>query len=110
MPDLFSSIGGWITATDIPAQIREVDVSGLFANGYFLVPFICLIIYIFLTRSFKNLVLIGLGTGLWAFSGSEYVKDVVMDGEFQLGKVWPALAVGIGTIGTIFLMVFGNSD
>lgn len=110
MPVFSLSVTGWLDATRLPEQISKVEIGGLFSNPYFLVPFICLIIFILLSRSYKNLLLIGMGIGLWAFSGSEYVKDIMMDGELQLSKIWPVLAVGIGTIGTIVLMVFGKSD
>lgn len=100
----------WIDSTKVLSQIQNVEVGDLFTNPYFLGPFAFLILYIVMTHTYKNLVLVGLGIGLWAFSGSSYTKDIFIDGELQLNKVWPALAVGFGTIGTIVLMVFGSSE
>jgi len=42
----FSSISDLLQATHLPEQISDVDVTALFSNPWFLVPFVGFIIYI----------------------------------------------------------------
>ena len=106
MPDFLIRAGEWIHQTQVLEQIKAVDGSGLFHNPYFLAPFICLIIYNLYRQTFTNLVIIAVGLGLWYFSGTDYVRGAVVDGEIQIGKILPLAGVGIGGIAVLVYLLF----
>jgi len=110
MPEFLNSIGNWIHHTQVLDQIKEVDVKGLFKNPYFLVPFISLIIYYLYKQAINNLVIIGLCLGLWYFSGTQYVKDSVVNGEIQIGHILPIVGLGIAGIAVLIYLVFIRQD
>lgn len=110
MPDFLIRASEWIHQTQVLEQIKSVDVSGLFHNPYFLAPFICLIIYNLYRQTFTNLIIIGVGLGLWYFSGTSYVRGAVVDGEIQIGKILPLAGVGIGGIAVLVYLLFIRQD
>jgi len=107
---LFGSISQAVADTNLPEQISNVDVGGLFSNPFFLIPFIGLVGYLLYKQSFNNLVLIGLGMGVWIFSGSKYAHGLVVDGQIQADKVLPLLGVSVVVVAVIIYLFFGRSD
>ena len=56
------------------------------------------------------MILIVLGFGLWMFSGSQYMKNVFVDGQLQLDAIAPIIGVGIAAIAIIIYVLFIRSD
>ncbi|MDD5758605.1 MAG: hypothetical protein PHI06_05940 [Desulfobulbaceae bacterium] len=110
MPDFLNRAIEWIHQTQVLEQIQAVDVSGLFHNPYFLAPFICVIIYNLYRQTFTNLIIIAIGLGLWYFSGTDYVRGAVIDGQVQISKIIPLAGVGIGSIGVLVYLLFIRQD
>jgi hypothetical protein len=110
MPDILISIVDFIEATQVPEQFREVDARGLFANFYFLIPFLAVVGHCIFRKSINNLTLIGLFFGVWLFSGSSYMQDMVVDGVLQLDKVLPLAGAGVVVISVIVYLLFIRSD
>ena len=110
MQEYLLAIKEWIVNTQVPEQIKAVDAAGLFHNPYFLTPFICLIIYYLYKQAINNLVILGLVTGLWYFSGTDYVRNAVVGDRIQLSHVLPIAGVGIFGIAVIIYLVFIRQD
>ncbi len=110
VPGFVKSTIDWVHHTQVLEQIRAVDVSGLFHNPYFLVPFICLMIYYLYKQAINNLIITALGIGLWYFSGTDYVKSAVVGGVVQIGHILPIAGVGIFGIGVLIYLVFIRQD
>lgn len=110
MPDFLSRAIEWVHQTQVLEQIQVVDVSGLFHNPYFLAPFICVIIYNLYRQTFTNLIIIGIGLGLWYFSGTPFVRGAVVDGQIQISKIIPLAGVGIGSIAVLIYLLFIRQD
>jgi len=110
MPDFLIRVSEWMLQTQVLEQIKAVDVSGLFHNPYFLAPFICVVIYNLYRQTFTNLIIIALALGLWYFSGTEYVRGAVVDGQIQIGKILPLAGVGIGGIAVLVYLLFIRQD
>lgn len=110
MPEFVKSVGAWVNHTQVLPQFRAVDVSGLFHNPYFLVPFICLMIYYLYKQAINNLVITALFLGLWYFSGTDFVKSSVVNGEVQIGHIIPIAGIGVLVIGILVYLVFMRQD
>jgi hypothetical protein len=110
IPEFFNSLTAWINHTEVPAQIRMVDAGGLFKNPYFLVPFIALIINYLYRQAFNNLVVIALIIGLWYFSGTEFVRGSIVNGEVQIGHILPIAGVGVAGIAILIYILFIKQD
>ncbi len=110
IPEFFNSITAWINHTQVPIQIRTVDVGGLFKNPYFLVPFIALIINYLYRQAINNLLVTALIIGLWYFSGTEFVRDSVVNGEVQIGHILPIAGVGVAGIAILIYIFFIRQD
>lgn len=110
MSDFIARISEWIQQTQVLEQIKAVAVSGLFHNPYFLVPFICLIVYNLYRQTFTNLIILALILGLWYFSGTSYVQEAVMEGEVQIGKILPVVGVGVAGIAVLVYLLFIRQD
>ncbi|MDH4320047.1 MAG: hypothetical protein OEV73_00970 [Desulfobulbaceae bacterium] len=110
MADFFARMMEFFNSTQIPTQFNEVDVKGLFTNGWFMIPFLALVVYQLFKQAFNNLALIGIGMGLWIFSGSHYVREIRVNGEIQMDKVLPLVVVGVVTLGIIIYLYFIRSD
>lgn len=110
MLDFLMSILDVINSTQIPDQIRTVDAIGLFTNGYFLVIFISYLGFKLYKQDFNSLVIVGLCIGLWLFSGSHFMQGLIVNGELQIGKVLPVVAVFMGAIGVAIYFLFMRAD
>jgi len=110
MGDFFGKITDWVNATQVPEQISQVDVGGLFTNWYFLVPFVCLIAYLLYKQAFTNIFLIAIGIGVWFFTGTQYVQELTVNGEIQMEKVLPVAFGAMVVLAVIVYIIFGRSD
>lgn len=110
MPEFLVSVIDLVNSTNVPQQISEVDAKELFTNSYFLVPFIGVVGYMIYKQALNSLVVTGLGIGLWIFSGSNYMQGAIVDGEIQLEKLLPVLAVWVLAIGVFIYFLFVRSD
>ncbi|MFH1217657.1 MAG: hypothetical protein V1706_14265 [Pseudomonadota bacterium] len=110
MADFLSPVMDFINSTELPNQIRNVDVKGLFTNPWFLVPFLGQIGWWCYKQAVNSLVCTGLAICVWWFSGSEYARGMVIDGNLQLAKILPVAGVGFGIIIVLVYLFFIRSD
>lgn len=110
MTDFWPAVVEFVNATQVLDQLRTVDLRGLFTNWYFLIPLIVVIGYNLYKQAFTNLVLVGLGFGLWAFTGSPYMQNLVVDGQLDIGKILPVAAVWVVAIAIAVYLLFMRSD
>ena len=110
MIEFLGQIVDFLNSTNVPQQISEVDAKDLFTNTWFLVPFIAFICYNLYKQAMNTLVLPGLGFGLWLFSGSRYMENLVVGDKLQLDKVLPVAGVFIGAIAIAIYFLFMRSD
>jgi hypothetical protein len=108
--EILAAIAEFISNTNIPEQFRQVDAAGLFTNPWFLVPFVAFIGYELYKQSMNTLVITGVAIGLWIFSGSPMTKDLIVDGQLQIGKVLPVAGVGVVALGIIVYFLFMRSE
>ena len=110
MSDFFGKILAWIESTHIQEQVANVDYVGLFANPWFLVPFIAAVLYLVYKQSFKDLIIIIIFIAVWWVSGTEYMDTLVVGDELQISKILPILFGGAAVLGFVIYMFFGRSD
>ncbi len=110
MLDLINPVIDFFNQTQIPVQLREVDLQGLFFNPWFMVPVSVLILWWLYTQAISKLAVTALAFGLWLFSGSSYSKNLIINNELQLDKVWPLTMVGVIAIAIIIYLVFVRDD
>ena len=110
MGDFFALIMSWIESTQIPDQVKDVDIVGLFSNPWFLVPFIFGVGYLLFKQSWKDLILVAIFVAVWWVSGTEYMDTLVVGDELQINKILPVLFGGAAVLGFIIYMFFGRSD
>ncbi len=110
MGEFLGKVVEWFYGTQVPEQISRVDATGLFTNWYFLAPFICIVIYLLYKQAFTNLFLIAIGFGVWYFTGTQYMQELVVGGEIQVDKVLPVAASAVVILGVIVYLVFGRTD
>jgi len=108
--DLVEPIGHFLEKTHLPEQIKAVDLPALFANPWFLVPFIALVGYLLYKKAFRDLLILGTIIALWWVSGTHYMQTLVVNGELQVSKVLPVLFGGAAILGLIIYILFGRSD
>ena len=104
----FEKIVEFITSTNLPKQIDEVDLA-LFANPWFIVPFVALIGWWIYKQKFKDIVIALIFVGIWYVSGTEYMATLIVGGELQIGKILPIMFGGAAVLGVIVYMYFGRS-
>ncbi len=110
MSEFMDRVRAFVEGTRVPEQIDAIDYMGLFSNGYFMVPFLLIIGYMIYTKSLKELVVLGMGTGVWISSGTEYMQGLIVDGELQMDKVLPVTFGGAVLLGIVIYMYFGRSE
>ncbi len=107
---ILDRIWAFAEATGVPGQVGAVDVHGLFSNPWFLVPFLLVVCYLLYRQAFTDLVVMGIGIGLWVFSGSSYMQGLVTDGQIDIGRILPVAGVWIGGLAVVIYLVFIRSD
>ncbi len=105
----FAKIGAWLQSTQIPEQVKDVEVIALFTNPWFVIPFAAFVGYLIWKQSFNELIIIGIFVLLWWLSGTEYMQTLVVDGELQMKKILPVLAGASAVLGFIIYLFFGRS-
>ncbi len=110
MAEIFSDITAWFASTHLQEQIRDVDFPGLFTNPYFLVPFIALIGYLLFKQAWKDLIIFGLLTTAWWFTGTDYMSTLIVNGEIQISRILPVVFGGAAVLGVVIYLLFGRSD
>jgi hypothetical protein len=106
----FEPIGRFLESTGLPEQFKEVDLAGLFANPWFLVPFIALVGYLLYKKAFRDMIILGAVMGVWYASGTPYMQTLVVDGEVQINKILPVIFGGAAVLGLVIYLLFGRSD
>jgi uncharacterized membrane protein YgdD (TMEM256/DUF423 family) len=106
MGDFLAAISDFILATNVPEQFREVNVKALFTNVYFLIPLLAVIGHIIYRKSVNSLILLCLFFGVWLFSGSSYMDNLIVNGVLQLDKVLPLAGAGVVVISVLVYLVF----
>ena len=110
MSDFLVRITEWIQQTQVLEQIQRVDAMGLFHNPYFLAPLICLVIYNLYRQTFSNLIVFAVIFGLWYFSGTDYFRSAVKEGEVQISKILPIAGISISGVGLLIYLLFIRQD
>ncbi|MFV0436753.1 MAG: hypothetical protein ACK5PS_05100 [Desulfopila sp.] len=107
---VLSGLTAWFDSTNIPQQVSEVDIVGLFTNPWFLVPFIALMVYLLYKQKVKDIILVVMILAMWWVSGTEYMHTLIVNGELQISKILPVLFGGAAALGLAIYLLFGRSD
>ena len=108
--DFFTKIKDWFVSIQIPEQIRDVDITGLFTNPWFIVPFVLMVGYMLLKQQWKDLIIIAIFIAIWWVSGTQYMDTLLVNGEIQIEKVLPVIFGGAAVLGFVIYLFFGRSD
>ncbi|MBW1637348.1 MAG: hypothetical protein JRC87_08460 [Deltaproteobacteria bacterium] len=108
--EFLTKIANWFESTHLQEQVKDVDLTGLFSNPWFIVPFACLILYLLYKQSWKDIIIISIFIGVWWISGTPYMKSLIVNGEVQIAKILPVIFGGAVTIGFVIYLLFGRSD
>ncbi|MEW6502202.1 MAG: hypothetical protein ACOY8P_04375 [Thermodesulfobacteriota bacterium] len=108
--EFLTTIAEFFTSTNIPEQFRQVDAAGLFTNPWFLVPFVLFVGYQLYKQAINTLVITGVAIGLWIFSGSPLTRDLIVDGQLQLGKILPLAGVVVAALAIVVYFLFMRSE
>ena len=106
----FENLKEWFVASQIPEQIRDVDIGGLFTNPWFIVPFVVMVCYMLFRQKWKDLIIIAIFVGIWWVSGTNYMDTLLVNGEIQIDKVLPVVFGGAAVLGFVIYLFFGRSD
>lgn len=113
----WQKLGDWLEPvrqllekTHLQEQVKDVDITGLFTNPWFLVPFIALAGYMIYKKAFRDMIILGAVMALWYASGTPYMQSLVVNGELQVNKVLPVLFGGAVVMGIVIYLLFGRSD
>ena len=106
----FKPVLDFVISTKVPEQIENIQFKSLFTNGWFLVPYICMLGWNFYKQAFNNIIIILLLTGSWAFFGTPYMQEVLAQDEIQLGAVLPLIAGACTVLGIIFYIIFFKDE
>ncbi|RUM34192.1 MAG: hypothetical protein DSY50_06850 [Desulfobulbus sp.] len=98
-----------IEASNLPDQIGNVDVAGLFTNPWFVIPFIIWVGYLIYKQAFRDLIITVIIIALWWVSGTEYMQTLVVGDELQINKILPVLFGAAAILGFLIYMFFGRS-
>ncbi|MEN8257278.1 MAG: hypothetical protein ABFS09_05385 [Thermodesulfobacteriota bacterium] len=110
MDNFLTALSEFWVSTNIPEQLKNVDVRGAFTNPWVLIPLIAQLGWWIYKQAFNAIVFLALGIGLWIFTGTPYAHGLVVDGNLQLGKVLPVAGVGLGAIMVVIYLIFMRGD
>ncbi len=105
----FAKAVAWLESTNVPAQVKDVEVLALFTNPWFLVPFIALVGYLLWKQAFSELIILAIFVFLWWISGTEYMQTLIVEGELQIKKILPVLVGGAALLAFVVWLFFGRS-
>lgn len=106
MNDLWQRFMDMMKVTEMPRQLLERDIAGLTHNLWFMLPFCLLIAWLIYRKSWQNIAIIAVITGLWWFSGSSYMDGTVVDGKPILAKLIPVAGVFLVAVVIIAYLLF----
>ncbi|MGL1931585.1 MAG: hypothetical protein OCC45_07465 [Desulfotalea sp.] len=107
---LFSKIASFFTYSKLDEQFKNVDISGLLANPWFLVPAVIFLVYMLWKQNFRDLIILLVLAGVWYFTGTDYAHSLTVNGEIQAEKILPVAGFGALALGFIIYLLFGRSD
>ena len=107
---MWSSFVEFLKGTNIPHQIDEVDVVGLFTNPWFLVPFVALVGWMIYKLAWRDLIIMAIFIGCWWVSGTEYMHTLVVGDELQVQKVLPVVFGGAAALGVVIYLMINRGD
>ena len=107
---MFDTIIDFIKRTEIPQQIGDVDVVGLFTNPWFLVPFVALVGWMIYKLAWRDLVILAVFIAGWWASGTDYMQNLVVGDELQIQKVLPVVFGGAAALGLIIYLLINRGD
>jgi len=110
MGDIWQKIVDFVDSTHIVQQITDVDANALFANPWFIVPLIGVLLYMVYKQSWKDIILLAIFVAVWWVSGTDYMASLLVNGEIQIGKVLPVVFGGATVLGFVIYILFGRSD
>lgn len=110
MDNILAALSEFWVNTNIPEQLKNVDVRGAFTNPWVLVPLIAQVSWWFYKQNINAIIFLALGIAVWIFTGSPYAHGLVVNGELQLGKVLPVAGVGLGAIMVVIYLLFMRGD
>lgn len=108
--EILGKLSAWFDSTHLQDQIRDVDYNGLFTNPWFMVPFVVMLGSMIYKQKWRDLIILGIGLGVWWWSGTPYMKSLFVDGEMQVGKILPVIFGGAGALGVVIYLLFSKSD
>ncbi|MCL2458078.1 MAG: hypothetical protein FWF31_04370 [Desulfobulbus sp.] len=107
---LAGSIGQFVEKTRLVEQAKAADFAGLFANPWFLVPFIALVGYLLYKKAFRDIAILGILMAAWYATGTPYMQGMVVNGQLQINKILPVTFGGAVMLGLIVYLLLGRSD
>lgn len=108
--EIWEKIVAWFDSTQIHEQIMNVDYVALGQNPWFMAPFVALILYLIFKARWNDIIIIAICAGVWWFSGTAYMADLVVGDRLQLDKVLPVVFGGAACLGVVIYLIFGRSD
>jgi len=108
--EFFSKIADWFESTHIDQQLRDVDYMGILVNPWVMVPFALMIAHMLYKQRWTQIIVTGVGIGVWYFSGTDYANSLLVDGEIDIQKILPVMFGGAAALGFVVYLLFGRSD
>lgn len=108
--EILTKIAQWFESTNIDQQLRAVDYMGILTNPWFMVPFVIMIAYMLYKQRWTQIIITIVGAGVWYFSGTDYAKSLLVNGEIDINKVLPVMFGGAIVLGFVVYLLFGRSD
>ncbi|MFN2355396.1 MAG: hypothetical protein ABR512_12860 [Desulfopila sp.] len=109
MSNIWDALVTWVSSTQLPEQLKEVDAAGLFTNPWFLVPFILLACYMVYKQSWRDMALVAILMGVWWVSGTPYMQTLVVGNELSIEKILPVVFGGGVTLAVVIYLLIGRS-
>lgn len=109
MSEIWDAIVTWVSSTQLPQQMKDVDAGGLFTNPWFLVPFIALACYMIYKQSWRDMALVAILFGVWWVSGTPYMQTLVVGNELSIEKILPVVFGGGVTLAVVIYLLIGRS-
>lgn len=108
--EFFTSIKDFFISTHVPEQVKDVDIVGLFSNPWFIIPFVLMVGYMLFKQSWKDLIIIAIFVGIWWVTGTNYMDNLLVNGEISMEKILPVIFGGAVVLGFVVYLFFGRSD
>jgi hypothetical protein len=106
----FKPVLDFAVATKVPEQVENIDYKALFANGWFLAPYLALIAWNIYKQQVYSIIIILLFTGSWAFFGTPYMQGILSQEQIQLEAVLPLVGGACAVLGIIVYLIFFKAE